>query len=157
MFSVHVNRPSWHWSPPNALVSYGFVNWHASDLDIAQLLSHFPTTHSHVLHLDIGAGFGRLMDMGDVNWLRLLHQFSTARTLRLGCGPAEHVALALEDMISGGLVDEVLPSLDLIYIEAQPASTIEKFIAARELSGCPVIVVDTETEFDERLESYVSK
>ncbi|KAH9037544.1 hypothetical protein EDB84DRAFT_1138083 [Lactarius hengduanensis] len=158
MFSVypHVYRPSLDWPPPEALVSYGFVDWHALHLDIARLVSHFPTTLSHVLHLDIGAGVGRSLNMGDVDWLRLLHQFSTVQTLRLGCGPVEHVALALED-ISGELITEVLPSLDLVCMERQPASTIEKFIAARELSGCPVIVVDTETEFYKRLESYVSK
>lgn len=62
----------------------------------------------------------------------------------------------LED-ITQGLVGQILPSLDLIRVVGQPASSIEKFVAGRLLSGCPVIVVDTETEFSERLKSYVSE
>jgi hypothetical protein len=55
------------------------------------------------------------------------------------------------------MVDEVLPSLNLILVAGQPASSIERFIAARRLSGHPVIVIDRESEFDERLEMYVTQ
>jgi hypothetical protein len=49
------------------------------------------------------------------------------------------------------MVTEVLPSLDLICLDGQPASSIEKFVAAsaRQLSGRPVTTIDTETEFEE--------
>ncbi|KAH8983834.1 hypothetical protein EDB86DRAFT_3106203 [Lactarius hatsudake] len=158
-FSVYpnVNHPSSDLPHDEALVLCGVNHWHV--LDISRFLSHFSTTLSHVVHLNLGVGFEvdlRLEDMGDVDWLHLLHQFSSVQTLHLSCEPAEHVALALEN-ISGGLVAEVLPSLDLVCIVDQPASSIEKFVAAREHSGCPVTVVDTETEFDKRLESYVIK
>ncbi|KAH9171740.1 hypothetical protein EDB89DRAFT_2070510 [Lactarius sanguifluus] len=158
-FSVypHINRPSWDWRPPKARVLCKGVNWRV--LDLAQLLSHFPTPLSNVVHLDLGARVEvnrPLEDMSDIDWLRLLHQFSAVQTLGLYNEPAEHVALTLED-ISGELVAEVLPSLDLVCIVDQPASSIEQFIAAREHSGYPVTVFDTETEFDKRLESYISK
>ena len=55
---------------------------------------------------------------------------------------------------------EVLPTLDLIYLEAQelqPTPSVEKFVTVRRLSGQPVAVVYTETEFIERLESRITK
>jgi len=48
------------------------------------------------------------------------------------------------------MVAEVFPSLDLIFLEDQPASSIEEFVASRWLSDHPVTVVDTETEFHEK-------
>ncbi|KAH9037541.1 hypothetical protein EDB84DRAFT_1577593 [Lactarius hengduanensis] len=154
----HVSCPPSAWHPPEARVSCRGINWHA--LDIAQFLSHFRTPRYNVVHLDIepGLGHNKSCDMGDVDWLQLFRQFSTAQTLRLYCEPAAHVALALED-ISEELVAEVLSSLDLVCVVDldQPAPSIEKFIAARELSGCPVTVFYTEAEFNERRDSYVSK
>ncbi|KAH9171746.1 hypothetical protein EDB89DRAFT_1069638 [Lactarius sanguifluus] len=150
----HVNPYPRH---SDALVSFEGFHWRV--LDIAQFLSHFPTL-TNVVHLnlesDLAALSPRVEDMGDVDWHHLLHQFSTARTLRLCFEPAVRVPLALGD-IPGELVAEVLPSLDFIYVVAQPASSIEKFIAARKLSGCPVTVVIREMEFYERLKSYAGK
>jgi hypothetical protein len=77
------------------------------------------------------------------------------QTLHVSRDLAGHVALALED-IAGEMVAEVLPSLDLIYLPGQLASSVEKFVAARQLSDRPVTVL-TKTEFEERLKSYVSK
>ena len=67
---------------------------------------------------------------------------------------AGHVALVLEG-ITWEMVAGVLPKLDLICLESQPASSVEKFVAARRLSGCPVTVIDTELEFKTRVESPV--
>jgi len=61
----------------------------------------------------------------------------------------------LEDIAAEMIVD-VLPSLDFIYLVGQPASSVEKFDAFRQLSGHPVIVVTTETEYYDRFNSYVS-
>jgi hypothetical protein len=69
---------------------------------------------------------------------------------------AEHVALALED-VTRELVAEVLSSLNLIYLEGHPASSVKKFVAARQLAGRPVTVLETESDFDERHESYYSE
>jgi hypothetical protein len=58
---------------------------------------------------------------------------------------------------------EVLPVLDSIYIVKQPVSCVEKFLAARRLSGHPVTVVETSAAFrksqvceDETISSQVS-
>ncbi|KAH9037529.1 hypothetical protein EDB84DRAFT_1655483 [Lactarius hengduanensis] len=146
----HANHPS------DALVVFQGCNWHV--LDIAQFLSHFPTL-TNVVDLNIQSALAvpnhRVVDMGDVDWLHLLHQFSAARTLSLYYEPAVRVPLALEDLPEE-LVAEVLPSLDLIHMVVQPAS-IEKFIAARKLSGCPVTFVLSKMEFYERRDSYAGK
>ncbi|KAH9067013.1 hypothetical protein EDB83DRAFT_2380510 [Lactarius deliciosus] len=150
---------------PEVFMLCGGVNWHV--LDISRLLGHFRTPLSNVVHLHLGVGLEvnpRYEDMVNVDWLHLLRQFSTAQTLHLSRQPAEYVARAL-NVISVELVAEVLPSLDLICLVGQlfRTSSMEKFvdklIAARELSGCPVTVVDvlSETECDEGLESYVRK
>ncbi|KAH9037530.1 hypothetical protein EDB84DRAFT_1577582 [Lactarius hengduanensis] len=142
---------------PNAPVLLRGCDWHI--LDIAQLLGHFPTL-TNVLHLNVGSAPGllnrRVEDMADVNWLHFLRQFSTVRMLRLYHEPAVYVPLALEDLPEE-LVAEVLPSLDFICMEGQPESSIEKFIAARKFSGCPVTVIFRGTEFDERLMSYYAR
>jgi hypothetical protein len=64
------------------------------------------------------------------------------------------VASILE-AVTGEMVAEVLPVLDFIYLDALPTSCVEKFLAARRISGHPVTVIDTEAEFEERVKSYV--
>ncbi|KAH9171741.1 hypothetical protein EDB89DRAFT_1069319 [Lactarius sanguifluus] len=147
----HANNPSSDWRLAEALVSFKWVNWPV--LDVAQLLSHFPTTLSNVIHLNLGLEASRRLG---VDWLHLFRQFSAVQTLRISPALVGNVALALED-IASELAAEVLPSLDLVCIAGHPASSIDKFTAARRLSGCPVTIVDTEMEFHERLESYVGK
>jgi len=124
---------------------------------MAQVLSQFPTILSNVVHLKlkIEPEGRQLKGTDDVEWLDLLHKFSTVQTLHVSQELAGHVALALED-ITGEMVAEVLPSLNLIFLEGQSASSFEKFVAACRLSGRPVTVIETKTEFDERLETYVS-
>jgi hypothetical protein len=54
------------------------------------------------------------------------------------------------------IVAAVSPSLGLIQLQDQPSSSIEKFIAVRRLGGRPITVIDSETEFDKRIEAYFS-
>jgi len=130
---------------------------------MVQVLRQFSTTLSTVIHLELGVHYElaaqleedrQLDDTNDFEWLHLLHPFSTVQTLRVDPGIAEHVALALED-IPREMVAEVLPSLDFLCLEDQPAPSVEKFIAARRLSDRPVTVVDTYLEFKKRLASYI--
>jgi hypothetical protein len=128
---------------------------------IAQVLSQFSATISTVVHLKLNVWLQKdrqLEATDDVEWQHLLHQFSAVQTLYVPQELAAHVARALED-ITGEMVpdSEVLPSLDLICLTGQLESSIEKFVAARRLSGRPITVINTatETEFEERLKSYV--
>ena len=110
-----------------------------------------------MVHLRLQDEYGfQLNGTDDVEWLHLLQQFPTVRTLHVSHRLARLVALALED-IALETVAEVLSSLDLICFEGRPASSIEKFVAARQLSGCPVTVIETEKEFYERVKSYDSE
>ena len=133
------------------------IDWQVSH--IAQVVSHFSTTLSNVVHLNLRVDVWESIQSegtNDVEWLRLLQQFPTVRTLHVSHQLAELVAIALEDIaLETGA--EVLPSLDLTYFQGQAASSIEKFAAARQRSGCPVTVIETEGEFYERVKSYDSE
>ena len=133
-----------------SFISLEGLDWQASR--IAELLGQFSTTEilSNVVHLRLRAEFQSETD--DVEWLHLFQQFSAVQSLEVSQELAVCVALVLEG-ITGEMVTEVLPSLNLIYLAGRSASSVEKFVAARELSDRPVTVVDTITEFSERLES----
>ncbi|KAH9037531.1 hypothetical protein EDB84DRAFT_1675637 [Lactarius hengduanensis] len=152
----HANRSPWDLRPVRTIISCQGIGWEVPH--VAQVVSQISAIQTNVVHLKfaefMGCLFGGAGD--DVAWVHLLRQFSAVQTLHVSQGFAEHVALALED-IAGETVDEVLLSLDLIYLVDQPTSSIEKFVAARRLSGRPVTVIETETEFDERLESYTGE
>ncbi|KAH9020744.1 hypothetical protein EDB84DRAFT_1565599 [Lactarius hengduanensis] len=115
---------------------------------IAQALSQISPALSNVVHLKLAElEEGRyIYGIDGIEWLHLLHQFSSVQTLHAYPQLAGYVALVLEDIVAE-MVTEVLPSLDLICLEDQPASSIEKFVTARRLSGRPVTVINTETEF----------
>ena len=133
------------------------VDWQVSH--IAQVLSHVSATLANVVHLKLSVWHeedSQLEGTDDVEWLQILHQFPAVRTIDVSEELAGHVALALEDLPFEA-VAQTPPSLDLIYLAGQPASSIEKFVSARQLSGRPVTVVETQTEFDEKLKSHVRK
>ena len=133
------------------------LDWQVSH--ISQVLGHISATLSNVVHLKLDGRLkenSQLKGIDDVDWLHFLHQFPTARTLHVSQKLAAHVALTLQDLALEA-VTQTPPSLDLIYLADQPASSIEKFVAARKRSGRPVSVVETETEFDEKLEPQVRK
>ncbi|KAH9170271.1 hypothetical protein EDB89DRAFT_1323589 [Lactarius sanguifluus] len=141
------------------ITSCKWIDWQVSH--IAPVLSQFSTLLSNAGHLKLISGLEdeedcQLEGADDIEWLHLFHQFSTVQSLHVSPMLAMHIALALED-IPTEMVTEVLPSLDLICIEGQPASSVEKFVTARRVSGRPVTVIDTETEFDRTLKPYLGK
>jgi hypothetical protein len=119
------------------------IDWQVSH--IALVLSHFSTTLSTVAHLKLMAYFesyGQSEDEGVAEWLLLLRQFSTVKTLHVSQVLAEHVGFALNH-ITGEMVAEVLPSLHSIYLEGELESSVKKFVTIRRLSGRPVTVFET--------------
>jgi len=93
---------------------------------------------------DIRKGTHALRDVRNDQWLDLFRFFSAARNLYLSEGLAICVAPALRELVGEG-VTEVLPALqNLFIINFQSSALIKKaigeFVAARELSGHPVIV-----------------
>ena len=153
----HANYSPWDRRPATTIISCHGIDSQVSHM--AQVLGHMSAKLSNVVHLKLKVEpEGLQLDGTDgVEWTHLLHQFSSAKTLYVSQELAGHVALALEDINTAEMVDEVLPSLDLIRLVGQPASSIEKFTATCQLAGRPVAIIETETEFDERLESYVGE
>ncbi|KAI9454366.1 hypothetical protein F5148DRAFT_430104 [Russula earlei] len=83
-------------------------------------------------------------DMETTQWLQLLDPFTAVNDLRLSDQVGRHVCQALEELAEER-VTEVLPSLQNIFLsdlgplESVP-KFIERFVAARQLSGHPVAV-----------------
>jgi hypothetical protein len=149
----HANHPGWDRCPVGITIICENVtsDWHTHHM--AWALSQFSGTLSNLVHhLKFDVSVFDPENMDDAEWLHLLHRFSAVQTLYVSHTSARRVALALED-IPAEMVAEVLPSLHLICLAGQPTSSIQKFIAVRRLSGRPVTVIDTETEY-ERLVSH---
>ena len=115
---------------------------------VAQVFSQFSDTLSNILHVRLWADpdAGSELEGTDGNeWLHLLRGFSNMQTLYVSQTLASDVARALEDITTA---TEALPSVNLICLEDQPASSVEKFVAARRLADRPVTIIDTEAEYD---------
>ena len=89
-------------------------------------------------------------DVENTLWLELLHLFVVVRNLYLSEVFMPHIALALQELVEGRTT-EVLPNLENIFLEVfQPSEPlhegIEKFIAARRLTGHPVVVSHWESD-----------
>ena len=147
MYPHPERRPGW------SVVS-GAINCYQTTqaLHIAQVFNPASAVVSRVAHLKL---FRPEADAGDRldDWLHLFRQFSTIRTLHISRPLSVHVASILE-AVSGEMVAEVLPVLDFIYLAGLPVSCVEKFLKARQISGHPVTIIDTEAEFNERVQSY---
>jgi len=147
------DQPSSDWQPGRDIISCEGLQWQVSNI-VTQSFHQFSATLSHVVHLKLEVEpVGNLqIDSDGLDWLNFLRQFSAVQFLYVSQRLAGHVALALE-AVTVEMAAEVLPALDLICLESHVASSVEKFVAARQLSGRPVTVVDTRTEFNSRLDS----
>ena len=138
---------------------FGFVTFmiecHQAERQVSyinQVLTQPSTMLARILHLELSP-YTVNADRYRDEWLGLFRRLSVVRTLHLSRQFARCIAPLLED-VPLTAVAKVLPLVDLISLEDQPVSCVENFVAARQLSGCPVTIVDTEAEFDERLKSY---
>ena len=149
------NRPGWDWHLARTEISSHGIDWKASPL--THMLRLFSPMLSPVLFLKLVANFwtGFLPGESDVSdWLQLLHQLSAVRVLCVSHPLSVRITHSLKSF-TGETVEEALSSLDLICLDKQPASSLEKLTAVRQLSGRPVTVVNTEMDFDQRLERYL--
>ena len=125
----------------------------------AEVVNRFSPILSTVDHLSIMSSetvYYRIKSADDIDWPHLFHPFSAVQTLHVSWGHARRVAPALEG-IPAERVTKVLPSLCLAYLECYRESFPEKFVAARELSGCPVVVTYDRMEYTKILEYCVSQ
>ncbi|KAF8260882.1 hypothetical protein EI94DRAFT_866126 [Lactarius quietus] len=113
-------------------------------------ISVVPTYAVH-LSIDHPSITPRLEDMADIEWLQLLSQFPSVRTLFVPKKIAGHISSALEDSVGVMVHAEVLPALEMLFLEGQPESSVHKFLAARRDAGHSVTFVNTDSgmEFEE--------
>ena len=130
-------HPSSDWGLVRIAISCKGIDWQVSHM--AQVLSQFSVILANIVLLQLKAEVEVDRETNDVEWLHLLHQFPTVQTLRVSGELDGHVSLALED-ITAEMVTEVLPFLDSICLAGERASSLKKFVAARQLSGRPVTV-----------------
>ena len=138
-------HPSSDWGIVRTEISCKGIDWQVSHM--AQVLSKFSAILSNIVLLQLKAKVEEDSELEDTNvdWLHLLQQFFAVQTLRISRELAGHVALTLEEL-TAGMVGEVLPFLNSICLVGQSASSIKKFVAARQLSGRPVTVVNPEID-----------
>lgn len=125
---------------------------------IGRALNQISAVRSNLIHFAIGYNSispGIEEGMDDVEWLQPLRPLSSLQTLFVSKKFSGHLSRALEDTI-GVMATEVLPALDMLCLEGQPASSVHKFISARSESGRPVTTVDTKWALMERLRLYVN-
>jgi hypothetical protein len=78
------------------------------------------------------------------DWLELFHLFAAVQSLYVSENLVPFVAAALQEL-TGGLAVEVLPALRILSLEGlQPSGPVQDgiglFVAARQLSDCPVAI-----------------
>jgi len=137
------NRNSFH-EISSLTISCRPSDWRLSSVaqvcDLA--LSPFPTLE----RLDIGIRDSSHWqdNVENAQWVELLHPFTSIKDLLLHEESIRHVAPALEQL-AGERVTGALPTLQNIFLQGPKPSdpvkeAIVKFVAARQLSGCPVSV-----------------
>jgi hypothetical protein len=124
---------------------------------LAKLFGQPSALLSRVVHLELNQ-VRAIENCRDEDWLNILRPFSATRTLLLTVDFAGDNTVTLGDInVTGEMVAEILPVLDLICIEDKPVSCIEKFLATRRLSGRPVTIAKSKAEFLDRAKSYVTE
>jgi hypothetical protein len=83
-------------------------------------------------------------DIENVQWLELLHPFTTVKALYLSQAITSRIAPALEELV-GERATEVLPALQSLFLEegkpSEPVQeAIDKFVATRRLSNHPIVI-----------------
>ncbi|KAH9167714.1 hypothetical protein EDB89DRAFT_112347 [Lactarius sanguifluus] len=126
------------------MISITFVGmtWDVSHLlRVFNRLSH-KLSHSRYLCIALWSQTPSWEDeTGRSDWVQLLRPFTAVRTLRLLGSSSRFVTLALE-YSAREMVAELLPALESLCLEYQPASSVAEFVAARQLSGRPVTIED---------------
>ena len=114
---------------------------------MAQTLSQTGTMLSNVDDLsinarDLPAGGKDFMD--DSEWLELFRPFTAVETLHVSEMSARYVSRRLE-YVTEDMSAEMLPILHSLYLEDEPLTSVERFVAVRRRFNHPVAIVDTAT------------
>ncbi|KAH9021243.1 hypothetical protein EDB85DRAFT_2189791 [Lactarius pseudohatsudake] len=113
---------------------------------MGQVVSQLSVMLSNVTRLFLhfnGAG-------DDIQWLEIFRPFTSVKALSVIGDLSYCVPLTLKN-VTGERAAEVLPALELLYLENQPAKSVKKFVAARQKVGRPVAFIGEKRKFKERL------
>ena len=127
---------------------------------VVGVLDQVVALFSNVGHLFTHASCLEWRDMADLDsneWLRFLRLFPAVETLHLSGDIVPYIVSAFED-IPEEMLTETMPALHMLWLdegesreEDRPVGSITRFLTLRQLSGCPVTVVNTENQFNELL------
>jgi hypothetical protein len=92
-------------------------------------------------------------------WLELLHPFAAVKNLYVCKKFVPRIAPVLQELV-GGRTTDVLPALENLFLEGfQPSGPlhqgIEKFVAARRLTGHPVAVSRWDRDLEQEVHSAI--
>ena len=108
------------------------------------MLSQIPGMLSNVDRLYITSRYFEYEQLSDeIPWLEFLLPFPAVKALSVRYKLSPHVALALES-VTEDWAAEILPALELLCLEDQPATSVKEFLAARQDVGHPVTFVRSE-------------
>ena len=126
---------------------------------LGQLAAMFPK----VDHLSADGDHVYSSEMDITEWLPFFRLHPAVEALHLSGGAATYIASALEDTADPEemvTVTDVFLALYLIWLDKdnekddhdddyyhEPVGSIEQFLSLRQLSGCPVNVVNSQDEF----------
>src|SRR6266702_2508404 len=87
----------------------------------------------------------------EIRWLELLRPFTAVKVLSVQDDLSYYVALAFR-RVTGEEAAEVLPALELLFLENEPVTSVMEFVAARQNTGRPLTFINMGNEFPERFE-----
>ena len=128
------------------------------DEGINQVLSQICGMLTNVDRLFISSGVTEYYsEIGDdILWLQLLRPFTAVKALSVQGELSRHVAIAFKNL-TGERAAEVLPALELLFLQNWPMAYVDEFVTVRQDVGRPVTVINKRSEFQERLGSNISK
>ncbi|KAH9066951.1 hypothetical protein EDB83DRAFT_2519270 [Lactarius deliciosus] len=90
-------------------------------------------------------------ELGDgVRWREIFRPFTALKALSADDKIACHIPFSLNN-IAWETATEMLPALELLCLENEPAMFVRKFVATRQSMGRPVTFINKGKEFQERL------
>ncbi|KAH9028429.1 hypothetical protein EDB83DRAFT_2526321 [Lactarius deliciosus] len=121
---------------------------------IGQVVSQISAILSNVDRLFISSDFDEIVGNG-IRWLEVFRPFTCVKALSVdGRLSRRAVHPALNNVTERAA--EVLPALELLYLENHLVTSVKNFVAARQNTGRPVTVINEGKEFHERLNLLMS-
>ncbi|KAF8258104.1 hypothetical protein EI94DRAFT_1816081 [Lactarius quietus] len=150
-FSINLSD---HFTTLRTLSSASYKREYITPIELFSRHIGISVVSDYTNHLSIGDFNSIALNLEDIEWVQLLSRFSSVQTLFVSTQISGHVSRALEDIVGVIFPAEVLPALDMLCLEGQPESSIDKFISVCRDSGRSVTFIYTKAEFNGRLKYY---